>query len=296
MPHFYLSQTYVDASARLEEACAWVESLGINYSPTRLGRYQALFADLARYQLSNTLSTFFEKYSMADFFNAAHEAAEICRIHEGLGLNSDSALSARMRNALKGHELYIYENQDRSGRDFSLELAVAAKFALAGCSIDFGSDADIRAEYGNYTFFVECKRLKSKSKVHQRIKDGQKQLRKRFVASKSRSSNRGILVLSVAKLLNPDLGYLEASTPSLLSERAFSLVEEFIKQHQSHWQPALDHRILGVAVMLDSPGVLSKNKQVVTCHEVAINSAIDPNTTGHKLLLDVANNVFQRRT
>lgn len=292
----YSSQTFVAASARLDEACDWLESLGINYSPTRVGRYKAIFSALARHQLAGTLSAFYDEYTFEAWVNAAHEVAEVGRMFEGLTGNSDPNLTARLREALKSHELFVLDTQDRSGRDFSFELSTAAKFARCGYAIDFGHDADLKVAIGSYTFFVECKRLKSAQKVQRRIKDGLGQLHKRYVKSEDPQNSRGLLALSIGRTVNPGLGFLEGESPESIGESAFKHNAAFIERYKSYWQTKVDRRTLGVAVVLDTPGIVKRIKQVVTCHEVTVNNCISPNSLEYGLLLKVAHHVFPRRT
>lgn len=296
MTHEYSSQTFVAASARLDEACAWLESLGINYSPTRIGRYKAIFSALARHQLAGTLSSFHDEFTFEAWVNAAHEVAEIVRMFEGLTGNSDPDLTNRLQEALKSHELYVLDTQDRSGRDFSFELSTAAKFARCGYAIDFGHEADLKVAIDSYTFFVECKRLKSQKKVQRRIKDGLDQLHKRYVKSEDPQNTRGLLALSIGRTVNPGLGFLEGNSPESIGEKAFKHNVAFIERYKSYWQTKLDRRTLGVAVMLDTPGIVMPIKQVVTCHEVTVNNCISPNSPEYGLLLKVAHHVFPRRT
>ena len=151
MPHYYTS-TYVEASAKLESACAWLQSIGINYSPTRVGKYRKLFAAVAKHQQLKTLDTFLKGEKFEEWVNAAHEVAEVTRIFEGLSTQDNADLVQRLKKALKGHESYVMDDNDQSGRDFSLELSVAAKFARSGYSIDFGHDADIAADIEEFKF------------------------------------------------------------------------------------------------------------------------------------------------
>lgn len=296
MSHYYMSQTYVAASAQLDDACAWLESLGIEFSRTRVGKYKALFAALARHQLANNLDAFYEEYTFASWVNAAHEVAELVRIYEGLSVHREASLVSRLREALKGHELYVLDNNDRSGRDFSLELSIAAKFSRAGLSIDFGHDADLKTEIQGSPFYVECKRFKSANKVDQRLKDGLKQLQTRYEKSERPTDARGILVASIGKTINSELGLLEAEDPKALGEKAFRHNRAFIERHKRHWQTKVDRRTLGVAVILDTPGMISRNKQLLTCHEVAINNSVPINTPDHAFLLQMAAQVFPRPT
>ena len=101
MTQEYSSQTFVAASAQLDKACAWLENLGINYSPTRIGSYKKIFSALARHQLAGTLSSFYDEFTFEAWVNAAHEVAEVVRMFEGLTGNNDPYLTNRLREALR---------------------------------------------------------------------------------------------------------------------------------------------------------------------------------------------------
>lgn len=294
MSHFYVSQTYIAASAELDEACAWLDGLGINFSRTRIGRYKALFASLAKHQQEGTLDGFYDEYTFQEWVNAAYEAAELVRMYEGLGAQNEPTLVARLRDALKGHELYVLDDNDRSGRDFSFELSIAAKFARAGLVIDFGDDADLKTEIDGRTFYVECKRIKSETKARQRVKSGLAQLSRRYESTEQPADARGILVVSIGKMVNSELGLLEAENSNALGEKSFAYNAAFIKQYRSNWQANVDQRTLGVAVVLDSPGILTSNQQLITCHEVTMNNCVLPNTPSYDLLVHVAHRVFPK--
>lgn len=293
MVHFYASQTYVDASRRLDDACTWLEGLGIDYSRTRVGRYKILFSDFATYQLAKKLDVFFEQHANV-WVNAVHEVAELMRMYEGLSGSSDPNLVSRLRNSSRGHELFVLDNDDRSGRDFSFELSVAAKFARHGYEINFGHEADIEVIVEGTTFYVECKRLKSPRKVQSRIKDGLKQLHKRYVKSSDPSNARGLLALAIGKAVNSSLGLLEANNAESLGEKAFAHNAAFIEKYKSYWQINVDQRTLGAVIVLDTPGMLRSEKKLVTVHEVNMNNCISVNTKDYQLLLRVANEVFAR--
>ena len=292
MKHVYSSESYIDASEKIDQACAWIERLGINYSRTRVGKYKELFSTLAKCQLSDDLDGFYSEYSFSEWVNAAHETAELVRTYEGLSSYCDLSLIDRIKTSLKGHELYVLDNNDRSGRDFSFELAIAAKFAKKGCAIDFGHDADLKVQIGNGNLYLECKRIKSKKKAQKRIKEGLKQLHKRYVKDEKPTHARGILVISISKMLNYELGLLEGADDKDLGNKAYSYNARFIRDFNRHWQGNVDKRTLGVAVVLDTPGVLKISNQLTTCHEVTLNNSVPPNTSDHSLLLDIATQVF----
>ena len=295
MKHLYTSSNYVDVSSNVDQACDWIEKLGINCSRTRAGKYKELFSILAKCQLSNDLESFYNHYTFEEFVNATHETGELIRTYEGLSNYCDPSLINRIKTSLKGHELYVLDNSDRSGRDFSFELAIASKFAKQGYIIDFGHDADLKVKINSENLYVECKRIKSIKKVRKRIKEGLNQLHKRYVKDEKPSHARGIRAISISKMLNQDLGLLVAADDKELGNKAYNYNERFIREYNKYWQENVDKRTLGVAVVLDTPGVLKNINQLTTCHEVTLNNSVPENSRDHSLLLDIATHVFAEK-
>jgi hypothetical protein len=294
MTGFYTSQTYVNASAQLDSVCNWLESIGVEYSRTRFGKYKVLFSDLAEHQRAGNLDAFYDEYTFESYVNAVHEVAELMRIYEGLNGQNNPNMVTRLRKSLKGHELYISDLKDRTGRDFSLELAMAAKFARNGYDINFGHEADLEVDIKGIPFYVECKRLKSPKKIKTRIKEGLDQLHRRYVKSKLPAQARGLLILSIGKIYNSNLGLLEADNPKSIGDKAFAYNQVFINKYRSYWQTNVDQRTLGTGIVLDTPGILKPVKQLITCHEVAINNSVPINTSDYYLLRKIADHVFHR--
>lgn len=294
MPHYYTSQTYVEASARLDSACTWLQSIGVNYSPTRLGRYRKLFEAFAKHQQSNTLDAFAKGANFGEWANAVHEVAEITRIFDGLNTQDSENLIQRLKKALKGHEMYALDDDRHSGRDFGLELSVAAKFVRSGYSVDFGHDADVAVDIEGFKFYAECKRLKSELQIEKRISEGLKQLITRYESSPSPSLSRGILVLSIGKIVNSNLGLLVAEDSRALADAAFRYNVTFIERYKSCWQMDVDQRTLGVVIILDAPGEIKAENKLVTCHEITVNNSVPVNTKNYEFLFRVTHQVFGR--
>jgi hypothetical protein len=290
--HRYTSKTYIDASAELDRACAWLRDIGINYSPTRVGKYRKLFASIAKHQQSKTLPAFLERETFESWVNAVHEVAEISRIFEGLSAQDNKNLIQRLQKSLKGHDKYVLEDNDSSGRDFSFELSVAAKFVRSGYTVDFSHDADVAVDIEQFKFYVECKRLKSENQIEKRISEGLNQLTTRYEGSQNPSLTRGILALSIGKTINADLGLLVAENPMTLADVAFRHNAGFIETYKSCWQMNVDQRTLGVAIILDAPGVIEAEKKLVTCHEITIINSVPVDTDNYALLHRVAHQVF----
>lgn len=293
--HYYTTQTYIQASNKLDDVCDWLQSIGVEYSRTRVGRYKSILNCLANYQDAGKLGDGFIEHSFEEWVNATHEVAELERIYEGLGASKDQDLSRRLSDAIKGHELYVLDSGDRSGRDFGFELSIAAKFARAGFLVDFGHDADIKVEIEGTDFFVECKRLKSEKKVNKRIKEGLKQLHKRYKKSTQPDSSRGILAISIGKIVNGNLGLLEGENSNEVGLKAFSHNKKFIKRYGDLWHKTKDKRTLGVVIVQDSPAILTSDNQLVTCHEVTANNCIPKTYPDYFMFLGLVSEVFPKR-
>ena len=291
MSHYYTSMKYTEASAQLELACEWLDRIGVNYSRTRVNKYRKLFASAASHQLSNTLECFHQD---KEWINAVYEVAEITRIFKGLNEQNSQELVQRLRKSLKGHHQYVLDNSDNSGSNFSLELSIASKFVLGGYSVDFGDNADVATNIGDIRFFVECKRLKSANQIEKRISEGLKQLVTRYQSSQIPSMARGIIILSISKVINENLGQLDGEKSRVLADAGFKHIEAFISTYQPRWQREVDQRTLGAAVILDVPGRIGKGK-LITCHLVALNNSV-VNSNDYKFLQRIANEIFDQPT
>lgn len=292
MERLYSTETFIQTSAKIDKVCEWLSSVGINYSKTRIQNYKQIFEFLAKCQLGGSVESFHEKYTIKEFVNAAYEIADLERIYEGLNSLQDSEMKGRLRNAVKGHNLYVMDTHNRSGRDITFELVVAAKFARPNYRIDFGDDADVKVQIGGTPFFIECKRLKSCKKVRKRIKEGLKQLHRRYGASGYPNEARGMLALSIGKTVNPKLGLIEASSQAELGEKASAYNKEFINNYGKLWHTCKDPRTLGAAIFFDVPGMLMPQQRVERCHEVMFNNAVPEGTDGYHFLFDTVGSVF----
>ena len=290
------TQSYSDASSKLEEACAWLRTAGINFSANRVGHYRRIFVALANAQRVGKFDEFANHYGRQDFVNAVVERAQIVRIHDGLAQLQDPALINRLKQSMRGTALYVMDHDDRSGRDFSLELDILAGFARAGYQIDFNSAADIKASRAKLPDFVECKRLKSENSIPENIRKGLKQLKNRYKSATNPDECRGLLVLSIGKIINPNFGVLEGRTVDELANMCAQHVDYFANRHRHYWNhQGVDHRTLGVAIILDAPGQVGDSGPLYSMHEAAIDPILRGGSTPDRARLETMKTAFQPR-
>lgn len=260
MPFRYTSLPYLELARRLDVACQWLTELGIAYSQTRVGKYQEILEHLARRQTAGTLQSISDSYTEDECTNALFEVQQILDIYDGLSGTECQGLTHRLREALRGHESYVLANESRSGRDISFELLVAAKYAPEKGRMTFDRGADMAMTLANGTpFFIECKRLKSPGKLETRIKEGLKQLERRYDQSASPETARGMLALSIDKIADPERKPIMALNDEDLSRHMSDLVSNFINTYQHYWVAYQRPRTLTVMVILEMPSqVLSR--------------------------------------
>ncbi|GAA4649272.1 hypothetical protein GCM10023116_15460 [Kistimonas scapharcae] len=292
MKHIFDSSSFVEVSRYLDEACDWLERISVNYSKTRIAKYKKIYSDLAKLQILDDLEKSSDVYSFPVWMNASHEVAELMRIHEGLNNLNDADLVKRLNNSLKGNEFFSEDKANRSGRDIGFELSIASKFAKQNLPIDFGHDADLKVNLPSGDIFVECKRLKSRNQIQKRIKEGLTQLRKRYKTSKHPATSKGILVLSISKVVNSDLGLLEANDDIELGNKAHAICHDFLKKYQTYWQKSRDSRTMGVAIVLDCPGVIKSRNMLVTAHQIVMTNTIPTNSDNYPFFMEIARSVF----
>lgn len=291
--HKFSSNSFVNASSKFDDVCNWLSDIGIDYSRGRVKKYKWILSELAKYQQENKLGAYTEITDFQSIVNTFHETEELFRIYDGLSNIDCKDLKQRIKNSIKGSELYVMDNSDRSGRDFSFELTIAAKFAQRGFIIEFGDDADIKVVVDGNPFFVECKRLKSKKKIKKRIKAGLNQLSFRYNSSSHPAAARGLLALSVGKVINPKLGYMKCNTDQEAGDICSTYIERFLLEYDPIIQSHNDKRTLGVLVQFDSLAqIKDKDNLLTTCHEIGIINRVPEGSNEHRYFLHVCNRVF----
>jgi hypothetical protein len=272
MSQFFSTQTFVAASARIDEACTWLASLGISVDSNRVAVYRDTLSALAKAQIGDNYDGFDQDYPASAFVNTTFEATQIIRLFESLRSIDDIALKTRVENSLRGHATYASEKAGNSGRDFAFELSIASQFLSNGHEVSFSDDADVTAKYHGEILHVECKRVRSARQLEKRIKEGLRQLNQRY---EKYPASWGILAIAIDKLLNPNLGVLKAESTVELAAIARQIIAEFIQAKSSIWQRnSKDPRTLGVIVVLDAPGQCRSEGILYSIRQVGVNNCV----------------------
>lgn len=225
----------------LKDALNWVESLGVRIEGTRFAKYSKNLA-----LLENSINVPDRLGSEA--FDSAIEAWELVLIHKGLSQHKSEAFRARL-SELSGGPLHSGDEKpdgsSHKARNTGLELAVGAHFALAGFSVDFDTKADIIASDPRTTFYVECKRPSS-FKISNTIDEAYSQLKARYIGHSLEREPRGLAVISLNKLLNPESLQLRVQSTREAVSTVDSEVNRFLNGNERLWYNDLDERTMAV--------------------------------------------------
>lgn len=183
------------------EACEWLNELGIAYSKNRYGVYKQHFEKFT--ELENNYSKLENEDLLSfkkKFDNAYLEVNQLIRIYDRLKEIDSGEFMEQIRKVASGQEFRANSENDQA-RDFLFELSIASRFMKAGFSISLTGICDVVVDLvGDGKLFVECKRIKSQTKIGANIKKASKQIYSRVKADAS-SKVYGLIAINVSDLL-----------------------------------------------------------------------------------------------
>ena len=191
---------------KLDSFAAWLKTVGIDASKTRVGEYQRFISYLS----SKSRQDFSEEDSSRMVYTL-REVEELLWIQKGLMSQKLSSGIDLLKKILGGSPLAKDDSSNTLARDFQLELRIASYFIQTGFAVDMNEDADLEVAFPDGKLFVECKRLKSKSKVLKRAKIAAQQLKNRYKSTNQQKY--GLAVFDISNIIMPNQGII--SGPSV---------------------------------------------------------------------------------
>jgi len=142
---------------------------------------------------------------------------------------------------------YLSQAEDATtneARNFLFELELAAHLASKGVEIlDFD---DISFELGDTVWNVQCKRPMYDRNIDGHIEKAVQQGINFFDQGKSKLVPRGIIAISVDKILGSDKTVMRTFNADTLNDYLHNKLKEFVRQNEHKWQGNTDKRILAV--------------------------------------------------
>jgi len=243
----YAFNVYEEEGGKLvelySEATEWLTSIGLPYSKSRFGKYQKVIENYGAGIDKDDEWTV--KTKLYEFLNAHAEITEIVRIFNELNTYGFRNYIEQLKKVTSGQAFRNVSAKDQS-RDFSFELTMAARFIRGGFEVSLNQLADVVAKREDTPkIYVECKRIKSLSKVPTNIKKANEQLKKRL-SQDSSSYPRGLVAINVNDLLNPNNDMIVVDNIQNLQKLNSKNLNRFVIDHEDDFNAKRFNKCLGV--------------------------------------------------
>ncbi|MFQ2253295.1 hypothetical protein NUT31_09260 [Aeromonas sp. BC14] len=247
--------THDETVSELGKALTWLEQdLGLRIVNTRIQNYQNIL---------NERETLKEPEEYKNYLLTKKEVDEFLIIYRAFESEPKENILKQIKFVISG----LPYRQDSApekpdpARDYLHELSIAARLKLAGISVETSEDCDVVARYDHKIIYIECKRVRSKSKILPRVKDANKQIINRMGLRKSAAY--GYITVDVTDLL--DIGKKIEEYNSIEHFRAYSKLRlaAFSKDYGASIRSSVHKKVCAVVFYAHILGVIvSPNRQL----------------------------------
>jgi hypothetical protein len=182
------------------------------------------------------------------FTEGNRDVTEIAFICEKLINLFPSELTAVLKPLFDG-AILPSSDANTLARNRQFELYMAALFAHSGFSIEL-KEPDLKFEHQGTYYGIAAKRISSAKQIKKRVQEARSQL--------SRAGLRGLIALSVDRLLAPEIPRVVASSETALDLAGESLVNKILTDYGPTIAPLLCHpNVIGLVVNLVVPAMMA---------------------------------------
>lgn len=275
----FSTNSFDEISSQLNRTVDWLSKMGIPVSLLRISKYKKDLEYLAEHYKNGTLNSVEKNQELPDLMNSIYESNELINLRSGLKKYKSANLIARLKRSIEGPFNPVQEIPGtNNARDICFELIMANVFSMAGFDLDFNDYGDMETTFENNPLFVECKRIHSPKNLRQNVKKAFFQLENRY---RSNSDARGLIAISVDKIVNPDHFLLVTAHQDSLKANIDAMTGKFIRKNESLWQGRQDKRTIGVIVSIQIPAVI-KNVMPTVVHNMGFNNTTMVGTVEHE--------------
>ena len=272
LPHLFTTpivegeqHNYARAIAELRRAIDWFEKIGANPEPTRVGRYLRQLEEVDQATKANDLQSFYRSHDLGKHIIILSEVEEILGVWRFLSSESSAVFLAKLKQAIRGGIIPADETR-RGGsmraRNVLFELFLGSVYTSAGFQVDFSKEADLLFSFEGRDIFVECKRPQRDHSVNGCIKGAAAQLLCRYPSSSDPSAARGVIALSIGKVITRGSRYRVSSEPPDFLREDYGVFLQFIARHKQRWNAKADSQTLGTLLYLNLPHFVRQDASI----------------------------------
>ena len=219
------------------------------------------------------------------------EASEFVDIFSGLRNYTElSLLQDKLREALKGP---LHPGKEKSstntGRNITFELNLASRLYRKGVPVYLGLNPDVLCTINQRSVYLQCKRPFYESNISTNIFRARRQLT-RDLNSSRHVNPRGVIAISVSRVLNPGNKIAVAETEYDLNKQLGDYIQELAEGHfRTSWKSIVDIRILGILFHAITVGIVKDTNLLVAAQQLVMCSPPAYPTSDKLLLRDLLN-------
>jgi hypothetical protein len=247
-----------DFVAEFDELDKWLEEKGITQR-NRFRMYRANFTEMNESEKkkggAQTYSDVVSRGRLYEMLSTFSEGSELVTTLSTLRSHKIDVPVELLKTALGGPaDASVEDHRSNKARNALFELAMSAMIARNGLRPLIGQvNPDIMFEFGGRSVKMECKRVMSENKVHDRIKEGIEQLSKTVSVN---TADIGIVAISIARLIHQGDRVAVGSEPHKLLDSALqSIVKTMEQRLASLSQPCVSAVLFYLSCPFYVPGV-----------------------------------------
>ncbi|OGP67985.1 MAG: hypothetical protein A2W27_03720 [Deltaproteobacteria bacterium RBG_16_44_11] len=275
---------------KIELACKWLQSLGINTSKTRLLTYKNYYKEY----VSNYSRFEEDPGKIAYFLRLMREAEEITWIFEGFKSEQNPKSIRIIKESIGGTVFSATDAPNNRSRDYLFELRIASYYRRAGFDAKIGTESDVIVQKHNQTIYVECKRLKSIKKVEVRLKEAAIQLDKRYKDHSNKSDLFGIFAVDLSAIINPESGFLIRLTHDEGTDYIREKMNHFFDKYNPAKYFSKDNRNLAVWCHFMCPSLTTATDPPLSTRYTSLVNPLCPLSSARGKILEDFRIAFKR--
>jgi hypothetical protein len=209
------------------------------------------------------------------------ESLELADLVPFLTTYEETVLQPKVRAILGGPVLPGDENHaSNQARNIMFELSLASKLARAGLTPRLGEHPDLECEVDGKRLWIECKRPLSATKVGKRIGEAYRQLHRDMKSAPP--GTRGVIAISLSKLVNPRDTFLSYSSEDRASEFLGDELQRLADRSERS-RRMLPPAIVGLLFHVMTPAVHRETGIMVLADQLNIQERAASGTADHRV-------------
>lgn len=285
-PLKFSDMKFEDIFAKLIEIGKWLDELAITRRE-RFDKATNMIGELIVEYYKAKANQEFDRSKNREMQNALFEAQPFLTIYDSFKDCRDDEFLRLLKVAVRGPEFSKDENaMSNEARNHLFAINLAARIKDRG--LDVVGFKDININFENHQIAIQCKRPYSIERLEANINDAYEQMKTENSMTDD-NNVRGIVAISVEKILGLDKNTFVFKTGQHIEEFIYREVDKLCDLHRTKWLHLMNINIFGIFFYFRFfAQVQDENDKVYTIDTPVLNLLISRDHPDAQLLLNLA--------